>query len=82
MTPNETPLGQNLPAPKPARAQSNKPTSPTGQFKRNLGLMADWYRAQDSGPERGLNVVAEIVLRDVAAALDAALAGKDWQPPT
>jgi len=80
MTPSE-PLGQNLPAPKPGRPPSNKPTNATGQFKRNLGLMADWYRAQDSGPERGINIVAEVVLRDVAAALEAALDGKDWSPP-
>lgn len=74
------PIGANLPEPKAPRAQA-KPTV-AALFRKNLLNMAAWYRAKDNGPTVGLHVSAEIILRDVAAAFEAANAGKEWQPPT
>lgn len=81
-TPNDpAPIGANLPEAKTPRAQAAKPTV-AGLFRKNLLNMAAWYRAKDNGPTVGLHVSVEIVLRDVAAAFEAANAGKEWQPPT
>jgi hypothetical protein len=78
---DSAPIGANLPEPKTPRAQATKPNT-AALFRKNLLNMAAWYKAKDNGPTVGLHVSVEIVLRDVAAAFEAANAGKEWQPPT
>jgi len=52
-------------------------------FAQNLEEIRRWYRgASDAGREVGHVVMNELVLANVATALDLALKGQRWEKPT
>lgn len=51
-------------------------------FAKNLKTIREWYRsAPGRGIEVGHHMVGEIAAGDTLSALEAALAGRTWEPP-
>lgn len=72
--------------PHPHERKTPTPISPAGiltLYLQNLRTMRDWYKAAPGrGIEVGHHMVGELSAGDNAAALEAALDGKTWQPPS
>lgn len=67
---------------KPAPQKPKEPGGALVLFAQNLESMRLWYRSgAGTGPETGILVVQELVLGNVAYALELALKGERWERP-